>query len=76
MLEQIRRILSTYVEKPVEEITEETTLLGDLELNSLDVVNLVVEFEEQFEIEIKDEDIRTFITVGDMMEYIRKQAPA
>lgn len=73
MLEQIRAILKEYVDVPEGDINVESTLQLDLGLNSLDVVNLVVEFEEQFGIEIKDDDIRSFITIGDMMEYIQKQ---
>lgn len=70
MFEKIVSLLENYTETPRERITKEATLQGDLELNSLDIVNLVVAFEEAFDISINDEDIRSFVTVGDIVDYI------
>lgn len=70
MFEKIVSLLENYTEIPREKITKIATLQGDLELNSLDIVNLVVAFEEAFDISINDEDIRSFVTVGDIVDYI------
>jgi len=52
-------------------IEDDSNLVTDLGLSSLDVINLVVAFEEEFEIEIPDQKIRTLITVGDLIEYLQ-----
>lgn len=63
-------ILGEIVEVDLESIDSETKLQTDLELTSLDVVNLITEFEDKFDIEIPDEDIREFLTVGDIENYL------
>ena len=67
MLEKIIEILSQYTE---EEITEESILVNDLGLTSFDLVSLVTEFEDEFDIEIADREIRKLVSVADIMEYI------
>ena len=72
MFEQVKRILQEYA--CIEEglITPESNLQTDLFLNSLDVVNVIVEFEEEFGIEVEEADIRSFVTVGDVAGYIER----
>ncbi len=53
-------------------MTEKSSLTVDLGLSSLDVVNVVVAFEEEFDIEIPDEKIRELTTIGDVVEYLEK----
>ena len=67
MLEKIIEILSQYTE---EEITEESILVNDLGLTSFDLVSLVTEFKDEFDIEIADREIRKLVSVADIMEYI------
>lgn len=69
MLEQVKAILSEYTE--VEEITEKSQLSADLELSSFDLVSIVTDFEEAFEIEISDRDIGKFVCVSDILDYLR-----
>lgn len=71
MLEKIKLILEGYTEADPNNIIEETNLQADLDLNSLDVMNIVVEFEDTFGIEIPDEDVRKLVTVRDIMDYLR-----
>ncbi|PWM41657.1 MAG: acyl carrier protein [Clostridiales bacterium] len=68
MMDLIREILKDIV--GVEEITSETEFVGDLNLNSFDVVNMVCAFEERLGIEIPDRDIRKFIKVQDVTDYL------
>jgi acyl carrier protein len=56
-----------------DKITEESALIADLGLNSLDVINVVVAFEEEFDIDIPDKDIKSFSTVGDIVKYLEMQ---
>lgn len=70
MLEKVIEILSEFAEKMPENVTEDSKLVADIGLSSLDVVNVVIAFEDEFDIEIPDEDISEFTTVGDVVRYL------
>lgn len=72
MFEQVEEIIRKY--SAAEKITEDSLLVDDLELTSLDVVSIVGDFEDAFDIEVPDEDILQFATVGDILEYIRERS--
>ena len=55
-----------------EQVSPETSFVNDLGADSLDVVELVMEFEEAFEIEIPDEDAEKIQTVGDATKYVEE----
>ncbi len=57
-----------------EEITRESAFFEDLKADSLDVVELVMEFEDEFEITIPDDDYEKIRTVGDAIDYIDKKS--
>ena len=71
MFDKVKEILSKYTE--AESITEDVSLTQDLMLTSLEVVSMVGEFEDIFDIEIADEEIMKMKTVGDILEYLKKQ---
>ena len=54
-------------------INENSVLLSDLGMNSLDLVQLVCDVEDEFDIEIPDRAIRSFKTVGDVIAFIERQ---
>ena len=56
------------------EITRDTSFVNDLNADSLDTVELVMEFEDEFEISIPDEDAEKIQTVGQAIDYIRERA--
>ena len=66
MIDQIIAILSDFTELSPELITTESRLVEDLNLNSLDIVNIVIAFEEEFDIDVPDEDMLSMHTVGDI----------
>lgn len=70
MLQIIIAILSKYTKTDSSLITEDTILTSDLGLSSYDVVSLVADFEDEFDIEIPDKDLRIFQTVKDIILYI------
>lgn len=72
MIEKVKEILSDYTEASVDEIEPEMDLVKDLDLNSLDVVNLIVTFEDEFGIEISDRAIKDLKTVGDIVECLER----
>lgn len=73
MTDKIKTILSDYSGISADKISEETNLVSDLGLSSLDVVNIIVAFEDEFNIEIPDSDIRSLKKVGDIRLYIEKK---
>lgn len=54
------------------EITRETSFVNDLNADSLDTVELVMAFEEEFGVEIPDDAAETILTVGDAVKFIEK----
>lgn len=72
MLEKVINILSEYTDFPVEKMNKNTELENDMGLNSLDVINLIVTFEDEFGIEIPDRIISSFHTIGDISDYLEK----
>ncbi|MDE6728654.1 MAG: acyl carrier protein [Oscillospiraceae bacterium] len=72
MIDKIKEILSEYSGIGTNEMNEETKLVSDLGLSSLDVVNVVVAFEDEFGIEIPDSDIKYLNTINDIKIYIEK----
>lgn len=73
MFERIKSILMNYTEVDESVIAPEANLQEDLDLNSLDVMNIVMEFEDTFGIEIADSDVSKMLTVRDVEEYLVKK---
>jgi acyl carrier protein len=57
-----------------EEVTEQASFVDDLGADSLDIVELVMALEEEFDLEIPDEDAEKIATVGDAVSYIKENA--
>ena len=72
MLEKVKEIILKYTE--AEDLTPDTVLGAELGLSSFDVVSIVAEFEEAFDIEVEDRDITGFVTVGDILAYLENHA--
>ena len=72
MLERVKSIIGKYTEAA--DITPESTLAVDLALSSFDLVAIVAEFEDEFEIEVPDRDVMSFVTVQDILTYLEKKA--
>lgn len=56
-----------------EEIGSENSIIDDLGADSLDIVELIMAIEEEFDLEISDEDAEKILTVKDAVEYVRKR---
>ena len=59
-----------------EEVQPRASFLDDLGADSLDIVELVMSMEEEFDVEIPDEDVEKLRTIGDAIEYLREHLPA
>ncbi len=70
MTERVIGILLEYTEMEGENIAAETNLITDMGLNSLDIVNVIMTFEDEFDIEIPEEMIPEFVTVGAIVRYL------
>ena len=70
MLEKLKVIALEAMEDKNIEITENSRLLADLKLNSLDLINLVCVVEDEFDIEIPDKKLKSLITIRDVMDFI------
>lgn len=70
MYEEVRMIIAQYCGMKARNIRLETDLVKDLKLSSLDVVNLVVAFEDAFDTDIPNVDIRKFRFIKDIVEYL------
>ncbi len=73
MKDEIIELIAETLDVPADKLNEKTNLVKDLEVESLDLVDLVAAFEEKFEIEIADKDIKNLQTVGDIIAYAEKQ---
>ncbi len=73
VLEKIKEILAAQLDVAVSDITETTDIADDLGADSLDVVELIMTIEEEFQIEVGDEDAHNFRTVGDVAGYIESR---
>ena len=70
MFDKVKNILVEELQINEADITLESELVNDLGINSLELADLVMVCEEKFDIEINDEDIRKFLTVGDIVSYL------
>ena len=73
ILEKVRDITAEQLSVEKNEITPETTFMDDLGADSLDVVELVMAFEEEFGLEIPDEDAEKIWKVNEVVDYIEKK---
>ncbi|MQA88847.1 MAG: acyl carrier protein [Gemmatimonas sp.] len=70
---RVKDIIITELGVEDEKVTPDASFVEDLGADSLDTVELVMAFEEEFGIEIPDEDAEKMQTVGDAIEYIKQQ---
>ena len=71
MLERLKKVIVEQLGVDENEITLESSFVDDLGADSLDVVELIMALEEEFNVEIPDEDAEKIVTVGDALDYIK-----
>ena len=72
--ERVQAIIVEQLGVDEKEVTEVASFIDDLGADSLDTVELVMAFEEEFDIEIPDEDAEEITTVADAIRYIKEKA--
>lgn len=70
--DRVKEIIVNELGVEPEKVTEDASFVEDLGADSLDTVELVMAFEEEFEIEIPDEDAEQLQTVGDAIRYLKE----
>jgi acyl carrier protein len=72
--ERVKKIIAEQLGVEEDEVTPEASFVEDLGADSLDTVELVMALEEEFGIEIPDEDAEKILTVGKALDYIKEKA--
>ena len=69
---KVKKVIAEVFKKEESELALETKIIDDLGAESLDIITLLMEFEDTFERKIPDEDVEELVTIGDTVQYIMK----
>lgn len=72
VLEKVKAILSAQFDVDENAITEETDIANDLGADSLDVVDMLMSLEDEFDVEVPDEEVENLTKVGNLVAYIEE----
>ncbi len=70
VFERVREIICDQLDLEEDAVTMESNIVDDFDADSLDVVDLVMTLEDEFAIEVPDDKIENFVTVGDVVRFI------
>lgn len=70
MKEKVLELISEQFNIPVEEIDEDTSFSDDLNADSIQLMELIMNIEDEFDVELNEEDIISIETIGDVIDYI------
>ncbi len=73
MFDKIRDVILEYVDMPKESITPETTFLADMHMNSLDIMTMIGQLEDEYDITIETEDLSDIYTMQQLVDYIEER---
>ena len=74
VFERIREIICEQIDLEEDKVTMDSDIMEDFEADSLDVVDLVMSIEDEFGLEVPDDQIENFRTVGDVVRYIEENS--
>ena len=72
VFDKIRDIIVDQLDASADDVTAEASIIDDLGADSLDVVDLISSVEDEFDVEIPDEEVENIKTVGDIVSYIER----
>ncbi|MBW1776540.1 MAG: acyl carrier protein [Deltaproteobacteria bacterium] len=72
--DKVKKIIAEKLSVDINDIVPEASFVDDLGADSLDLVELIMSMEEEFDIEISDEEAEKLVTVKDVLEYIAKHS--
>jgi len=73
-LAQVVKVVSQTLDREPEEIVESASYVEDFDADSLDLVELVMAFEEEFDVEIPEDSVESIMTVGETVDFILSKA--
>lgn len=73
VFDKVKKIIVDQLDVEEDKVTEAASITDDLGADSLDVVDLVMSFEEEFDIEIPDDQVEKITTVGDIVKFIEEK---
>ena len=73
VFDKVKKIIVDQLDVEEDKVTEAASITDDLGADSLDVVDLVMSFEEEFDIEITDDQVEKIKTVGDIVKFIEEK---
>jgi len=74
VFDKVKKIIVEQLQVDPGKVTEETSLMKDLEADSLDAVEIIMNIETEFGIEIPDEEAEKFQSIGDIVKYVENHA--
>ena len=74
IFDKVKEIIVDQLDADEDKVTQDASITDDLGADSLDVVDLVMSIEEEFDIEVPDEEVANMKTVGDIVKYIEDNA--
>lgn len=76
LFERVQEVIVEELAVPESQVVEEATFDGDLKADSLDVVELIMALEDEFDVEIPEEDAEQIVSVGDAVRYLEEHVGA
>lgn len=73
VVEKVKKVIADQLSMEVEEVNLESTFTDDLGVDSLEIFEIVMSLEEEFEIEIPNEDIENIKTIQDIVNYVKSK---
>ena len=73
IFDKVKKIIADELDADVEEIKMETSLMKDLEADSLDAVEIMMALEDEFEITVPDEDAEKLLVIGEIVKYVEEK---
>lgn len=70
IISQITAILEDVAEVSPEDVTESSVLMDDLDLSSMEILTIVADLEETFGLRIPEKELRNFVTISDLADYL------
>ena len=74
IISQILAILEDVAEVSPEDVNENSVLMDDLDLSSMEILTIVADLEETFGLRIPEKELRNFVTIGDLVDYLAANA--
>ena len=74
VFEKVRAIVVEQLDVEEDIVTVESSIIDDLNADSLDIVDMVMTIEEEFDIEVPDEEIENMKTIGDIVKFVEEKA--